>query len=146
MQPSRRCRLHGGLTPRGVASANFRHGRYSKAVPALAVRYEAAVNDPDYLALSHEMALLDARIQELVEQPLDAAGWDEIRACIDNRRKLQQAEVRRIYLAQHHLSAQEAMALVGRMAEAVKRHVHDDATLSAIAREFESLMRLGGPS
>ena len=28
-----RCKLHGGATPRGIASANFKDGRYSKHLP-----------------------------------------------------------------------------------------------------------------
>lgn len=31
MSGRRRCRLHGGLTPRGDASPHFKHGRYSKS-------------------------------------------------------------------------------------------------------------------
>jgi len=35
-----RCRLHGGLTPRGLASPHFRHGRYSRDwLTVLAVLY-----------------------------------------------------------------------------------------------------------
>lgn len=59
-----RCRNHGGASPVGVAHPNFKHGRYSKAVPRhLASLYDAARNDPDLLALNEEIALVDTRLQ-----------------------------------------------------------------------------------
>ena len=65
--PNGRCRLHGGLTPSGMASPHFRHGRYSKYLPAqLASQYKEAQNDEHLLELSDEVALLDVRLGELV--------------------------------------------------------------------------------
>src|SRR5258708_37054514 len=41
------CYHHGGKTPRGIASPNFKHGRYSKSLPArMRERYEEALADP----------------------------------------------------------------------------------------------------
>ena len=61
------CRLHGGKTPRGWESANTKHGRYSADLPTrLADRYNAALGDPDLVNLSSEIALLDARIGEVI--------------------------------------------------------------------------------
>jgi hypothetical protein len=41
------CRMHGGASPAGVASATYRSGRYSKAVPVrlLALLHEALGDD-----------------------------------------------------------------------------------------------------
>jgi hypothetical protein len=64
-----RCRLHGGLTPTGAAHGAFKHGRYSKFLPArLAARYEEAVADDTLLELRGEIALLDVRISEVVKK------------------------------------------------------------------------------
>lgn len=63
------CTVHGGLTPGGIASPNFKNGRYSKYLPdRLSVRYEQAVNDPQLLELSHEVALIDARLSDLLNR------------------------------------------------------------------------------
>ena len=185
MRDRRRCHKHGGATPRGLASPHFQHGRYSKAIPPLARRIEEAADDPDYLELRQDIALLDARLGEVLEKvdagehgslwtrvvrrrdayrrargtgaeaaawaALDAAietgaddwqAWDAVLDLLERRSRLVATELKRIRAEQTHLNVNEAMTLVTRMCEAVKRHVHDDATLSAVAREFEALCRL----
>lgn len=63
------CRYHGGLTPRGIAHPNFKHGRYSKSLPTrLAAQYQASINDPELLKLDDEIALVEARIHELLKR------------------------------------------------------------------------------
>ena len=62
-----RCKLHGGASPRGVASASWRHGRYSQAVPQrLRERFDASITDPDLLSHRRDLALLDLRLDELL--------------------------------------------------------------------------------
>jgi len=67
-----RCRLHGGATPSGIASPHFKNGarsRYLKHLPREMVRgYKAALADPDLTALDAELALLTARIGQLLER------------------------------------------------------------------------------
>lgn len=62
-----RCRLHGGKSPAGLASPSFQTGKYSKYLPTrLAARYQEAQADTKLLELSQEIALLDARLTELI--------------------------------------------------------------------------------
>lgn len=64
-----RCRLHGGLSLAGAASPTFRTGRYSKYLPTrLAARFQEAQADPELLGLRDEIALIDARLAELVQR------------------------------------------------------------------------------
>ncbi len=64
-----RCNLHGGRSLAGVASPRYRHGRYSRVLPrGLAERYERALADPDLLGLRAEVALIDARLDEVLER------------------------------------------------------------------------------
>jgi hypothetical protein len=64
-----RCRLHGGKTLVGTASANFRSGRYSRYLPGrLQERYEQAEADPELLSLKSEVALVDARLADLLSR------------------------------------------------------------------------------
>ena len=61
------CAIHGGKTPVGIAAPSFKHGRYSKHLPArLSERYEQAIHDPDLLVLRDEIAVVDTRIAELL--------------------------------------------------------------------------------
>ncbi len=64
-----RCRLHGGATPRGIASPHAKTLRYSKDTlgKALGERYETAMNDDHLLEMRDEIALLRARLSELIE-------------------------------------------------------------------------------
>lgn len=65
--PNGRCRLHGGKSLSGIASATWKHGRYSKVLPSrLLDRYQQATADPELLALRSEISLVDARIAELL--------------------------------------------------------------------------------
>lgn len=67
MSGSKVCYHHGGKTPKGVASPHFKTGRYSAHMPArLLDRYNEAANDPQLLELSHEIALLDSRLADLL--------------------------------------------------------------------------------
>lgn len=77
-----RCRLHGGLTPAGPASPNYKTGKYSKYLPeALRARYEDFVNDPEITKITGEIGLLDTRIAQLsdqVESDVAARTWREL--------------------------------------------------------------------
>src|SRR5262249_44606649 len=67
--PNGRCRVHGGATPGGFASANFKHGKYSRFLPrGLTDAYEAALRDPELLSLREDVALLESRIVELLKR------------------------------------------------------------------------------
>jgi len=61
-----RCRLHGGKSPRGIASPNWKHGFFSKALPAdLADLARRAAADPALQTMKEQIAIGDARIHEL---------------------------------------------------------------------------------
>jgi hypothetical protein len=61
-----RCRLHGGKTPGGIASPNWKHGRYSRYVPnGLRRDYERTVADPDLLSIEDLVAAQRARLCEI---------------------------------------------------------------------------------
>lgn len=73
-----RCAVHGGLTPSGIASPHFKHGkrsRYLKDLPhELRAGYKAALADPELPALGGELALLEVRIGELLRKLQDTAA------------------------------------------------------------------------
>lgn len=68
MASNGRCRLHGGASLVGPASPQWRHGRHSKYLQVgLLERYRVALADPNLITLQSEVALVDARIAELLE-------------------------------------------------------------------------------
>lgn len=75
--PNGRCRMHGGASLSGMASPTFKTGRYSRVLPTrLLDRYHEGLNDRDLLALTDEIAVVNARLGELVGQ-LDSGGQEE---------------------------------------------------------------------
>jgi len=63
------CRHHGGKSLVGPAHPGYKHGRYSKHLPGrLIERYAQAVSDPDLLVLRDDIALVDARLGDLLER------------------------------------------------------------------------------
>lgn len=62
--------MHGGMTPRGIASPHFKNGlhmRHQSALPPrLLATYEAGLSDPDLLAVKSEISLTDARLEDLL--------------------------------------------------------------------------------
>jgi hypothetical protein len=142
--PTGRCRQH--ATAPGQADDHRGYGR--GLAERRRERAEAGEGEAELLSLRDEIMLVDGHTNLLLELLEEGPGarnnavWRQIQKNIDLRRRLVEAELKRQLIGQQHLSAQEAITLVTRMAEAVKRHVHDDATLGAIAREFEALTRV----
>lgn len=69
-----RCRFHGGHTPIGIQSPNFKDGSRSRHLPlpeTLARTFEEAWHDPELLSLRRQIALHEAREHELSEQLSD---------------------------------------------------------------------------
>ena len=62
------CRMHGGTVPAGPASPAWKDGRHSRVLPKrLLDDYQASLADPDRLVLNAEIAIIDARINELLQ-------------------------------------------------------------------------------
>jgi hypothetical protein len=63
-----RCIKHGGKTgPTGIAHPSFKHGRYVKSLPSrLAAQFEESESDPELMSLKAEVALIDARVADLL--------------------------------------------------------------------------------
>lgn len=66
-EPGRQfCGIHGGKALAGPDSGTWKHGRFSKYLPArLLDKYHESLNDPDLLNLTEQIAVTDARIAEL---------------------------------------------------------------------------------
>lgn len=73
------CHIHGGKSLAGPASGTYKTGRYSKLLPArMAATYLEAAGDPDLLVLREEIALVYARLSDLlgrVDSGESGAAW-----------------------------------------------------------------------
>jgi hypothetical protein len=91
-----RCRLHGGKTPKGIASPNFKTGRHSKYLPtALLERYGEALEDGELLNMRAEIALLDTLLLEnlgRLETGESADFWDAALTQVVNARLAYKSE------------------------------------------------------
>ena len=67
VKPGGRCKLHGGASLEGIASATYKGHGYSKYLPRrLMDDYNAALNDPELGELLSEIALVEARMSEII--------------------------------------------------------------------------------
>ena len=65
--PNGKCRIHGGLSPKGTAAGRYKTGKYSKYLPKnIHGDYRAALRDENLISLREQLALLESRQMELV--------------------------------------------------------------------------------
>src|SRR5262245_50580993 len=126
------CSMHGGTVRQGIASPNWKHGRYSKSLPEkLAALYHRSMNDPELSNMRSEVALLDARLYELAEKfqalegPLSESemqdAWVQIITTIEARRRV--IETMNRIDSGNHLTAEQALALIGTICDSLRNIV-----------------------
>lgn len=147
------CLAHGGRTPRGVASPNFKTGRYSRSLPGhLVADYKGATHDPTLLSLRDDIALNEAMIatllQQLDESPDNPAKdrriFRQVMRQTDLKRRLVATEVRHMVLACEMMPAEQVMALFQATIDIVSRYVPDPKDRQALAEEMQALLRESG--
>src|SRR5918992_3542816 len=61
------CSMHGGKSLVGPAVNTYRSGRHSRYLPVrMAAKYQEAEHDPELLSLRDQIALVDARLADLL--------------------------------------------------------------------------------
>ena len=145
--PNGRCYHHGGPTPKGRNSPNWKHGRYSKYIPSnLQDRYIAAVTDPELLSHDGEIALLQSRLSSLLEKissaPDSGATWKELRSQMSKFDKSQrQAQKLEEGAEQEKYLTSAAMAL-DELRLMVRRGVAEWAAWGEVIALTENMRRL----
>lgn len=99
------CRTHGGGSPVGIAHPSFKHGGKSRHHPMptrLRETYEAALSDENLVELRADIALMDARLADVLKR-VDSgeAGsiWAELREAQREADKAKDTEELRFALA-----------------------------------------------
>jgi hypothetical protein len=131
--------MHNGGARSGIASATYKHGRYSKVAPArYLAQIERSLADPELLSVKPDLALLDSRCAELIEllNSDDALTnlelWSDIREWMDARRKLSETEQKRQLAMQTIITAAKFNQILQGILDAVRRHVTDRDTLAKL--------------
>lgn len=153
-----RCRLHGGATPRGLESANTRHGRYSRFLDGTALAQmidELGEHDPTDTYPEIELArallarwievrsrMLEYIVEELGKDPDDFEGvrfpeLESMLPLLDAISKMVKRE--RDADAQDAISRPELTRLVSAMLTVVSANVDDEDTIKAIRQGWLEL-------
>jgi hypothetical protein len=71
--------MHGGKSPRGLASPLTRTGRYSRDLPTrVLARYESALADPELLSVRDDVALLQGAITDVMSEMKEAEARPDL--------------------------------------------------------------------
>lgn len=133
------CHMHGGKTRGGMASPVLKHGRYSKFLPThLMERYQESLNDSDLLSLREEIALIDARLSELLAGGVP--DWDVMVPLTEQRRKLVDTERRRLVDMQQMITTEQAMLLVSALTSILREEVTDTYVLARIQTRIAGVL------
>ena len=143
-----RCRIHGGKSLKGIASPRFKTGKYSKYLPEkVRTRYLATIVDKDLISLRDEIALNDVYLIELLESmksgevsQAETKLWRRIGRSMDLKRRLVNAEFKRLAAMKQFITAEEAYALIVRISNIIKTHISDKQILGAIMRDIDALL------
>jgi len=140
------CHIHGGKTVKGVAHYRFKDGRYSRSLPTqVAARAQEALHNPRLLSLQDDLAVLEARKAQLMEQ-LETGGskaaWE---ALLEARGAFRQARASGdVDGMEAHFAAMEAVMERGAGQEALWVAIEETAvkTSKLIQQEVKTLQSL----
>lgn len=125
------CAVHGGKSPKGAASALFKTGKYSKYLPArMLAAYESSLNDPQLLDLKQSVALIDARLTDLlsrVDSGESGALWMAVVGTYNHLRKT--------YRGGDHVQIMKAFAV---MDEVINKAIDDYAAWGEIGQLLDA--------
>lgn len=133
--PNGRCYRHGGATPSGVASPHFKHGRYSRTLPArLVASYHEAQQDRSLLELRDEIALVTVSIQDAFYR----AGLGNSRWVLEELRKV----LRKLRKARRKGNTRAEDKALDRLEELASTHGEDPKALREAVRLIEHKRKL----
>lgn len=140
-----RCRMHGGTTPRGIASPNFKHGRWSQYLPTgIAGKYQEAAADQALMHIRQDVALVDAMLTSYTEtlktkKAVTPGQEKRILNLVDTRRRLIESEARRMTALQQTITAAQFMGTMRAIAEAVREFIEPEK-LGAFQKRMEAAL------
>lgn len=73
----------------------------------------------------------------------DAVVWEEVIVLSEHRRRLVESEHKRMVNMQQMITSEQAMALLGRVTESIRKHVSDPSILAAVASDLRAIVNAG---
>lgn len=141
-----RCKFHGGASPGGKDSPNFKHGRRSKYLVGAALdRFQDAMADRRLMQIRQDVALVEVLITgltaKLPRKGLQSADLERrILAAVDRRRALIAEEARRLVQLQQMVTLAQFMATMRAVAELIREYVTDDKARRDIQQRLQSML------
>lgn len=141
-----RCKLHGGKTPQGLASANLKTGRWSEHLPAgiLGAKFQEAYVDRALMALRQDAALVDAMLTSYTATMRDTGRaltekqQTRVLALIEQRRKIVESEARRLRDLAQVVPVDQYRTALGLLFRLITDHLGDNL---AARREIQATAR-----
>lgn len=153
IQGRTKCRLHGGSTPRGVASVHFKHGKYcSRLPPRLKQLYEETGRpyEAQTLSCQSELRLIDTLLSDLTGSLGDSGDntemWAKILGVVENRRKLVETESKRQATNHEGMSKADITVFLEELMRVLKevlfRRVEKDIAQDVLTEFSETFIRV----
>lgn len=98
---------------------------------------QAAIRSQDADALQAGLAALGRALEAGYN---DYAVWSEIIETSEHIRRLAESEHKRLVAMQQMISTEQAMVLLARVVDTIRRHVADTDTLAAISADFRTIL------
>lgn len=157
----KRCKLHGGATPRGVDSPHYLHGKYSRYLPHDLRRiYRDTITNPDVTSLRHEIGLLRAltsrrvellQFDDLPDQGQHTNAWYKARRAelrimreigrdVGRTRRLIETQRKIIISEGRALPIETAMLMISEIVQVIRANVPDQEQRDAIAQGIGALL------
>lgn len=149
-----RCKQHNGRPATGTAHGRYKTGKYARTLTGRYLRtYEEALAGGELPHLLEEIALLEVRERELIEEieSRRAQGavyddlWDTFHATADQRRKLLETQQRIMGASDGYVPTPEVLLFVAKILQAMDQYLADKRGVGRVKAEVERLM-LAGPA
>jgi hypothetical protein len=101
----------------------------------------AAMQEKDSTGLQRALIALEDALGVRVTD--DSAVWEEVVTLSEHRRRLVESEHKRLVAMQQMITTEQAMALLARITESIRKHVSDPSILAAIATELRAIVNAG---
>lgn len=120
------------MTPRGIASPQYKHGRYAQDIPArLAGKYQEALDDTRLTELRDELSLVRSRAQDLLSR-VDSGESGHL------WKQLQKA-YRALTTAK---DGQEQLAAIAEIGQLIRRGAADYEAWEEVSKQIDRMQRL----
>jgi hypothetical protein len=100
-----------------------------------------AIQEKDGASVQRALIALEDALGEPVTN--DAAVWEQVVDLSEHRRRLVETEHKRLVAMQQMITTEQAMALLARVTESIRKHVSDPIVLAAVATELRSIVNVG---